>query len=333
MATQVITMDLLGRGAHTDPRHGCNVLELASVLAGERWSTSPLSVHPALATVAQTVNDLLTDDRKRLLVPLAPWLPGTNSADPRIWPAVASACIRAALASVSGPDQPRILAELNRAREWFVRASSASGGRREQRTRRRDRQWVMDVSRSALLQMAASADPEAADAALCQALVECINQCRRLAGEEAVDPLLPLADCPQRLQVRPRTVWSPGCDWMEQGYQPITDLLPARAPATPRPKAPDQRSAATERARQAVRDSHRIRGRPGQGDQLRHGHIRALKSASAANSVMPEQSWQRSGSAPTCIPRNSRAPEVAGWHVRRSGPGGMSINFRDTGYL
>ena len=273
MATQVITMDLLGRGTHTDPRHGCNVLELASVLAGERWSTSPQSVHPALATAAETVNDLLTDDRKRLLVPLAPWLPGTNSADPRIWPAVASACIRAALASVPGPDQPRLLAELNRAQEWLVLASSASGGRRGHRTRHRDRRWVMDASRSALLRVAASADPEAADGALCQALVECINQCRRLADEEAVDPLLPLADCPRRLQVRPRAVWSPGCDWMEQGYQPITGLFPARAPATPRRQAPDQRPAATGRARQAVRDSHRIRGRPGRGDQRPRHHI------------------------------------------------------------
>jgi hypothetical protein len=215
MATQVITMDLLGRGPHTDPRHGCNVLELASVLAGERWSTSPQSVHPALATAAETVNDLLTDDRKRLLVPLAPWLPGTNSADPRIWPAVASACIRTALAAALGPDQPRLLAELNRAREWLVRASSASGRRRGYR----DRRWVTNVSRLALLRVASAPDPEAADAALCQALVDCINECRRLAGEEAVDPLLPLADCPRRLLVRPRAVWSPGCDWMQQGYQ------------------------------------------------------------------------------------------------------------------
>jgi hypothetical protein len=128
MATQVITMDLLGRGPHTDPCHGCNVLELASVLAGERWSTSPQSVHPALAKVAETLNDLLTDDRTRLLVPLAPWLLGTNSADPRIWPAMASACIRTALTSAPGPDQPRLLAELNRARELLALVSSASGG-------------------------------------------------------------------------------------------------------------------------------------------------------------------------------------------------------------
>ena len=241
MATQVITMDLLGPGTHTDPRQGCNVLELASVLAGERWSTSPQSVHPALATAAEAVNDLLTDDRKRLLVPLAPWLPGTNSADPRIWPAVASACIRAALASAPEPDQPRLLAELNRAREWLVLASSASGGQHGYRTRRLDRQWAMDASRSALLRVASSADPEAADAALCQALVECINECRRLAGQDAVDPLLPLADCPRRLLVRPHAVWSPGCDWMEQGYQLITGPQPARTSADPRRLAPDQR--------------------------------------------------------------------------------------------
>ena len=87
MASKVITMELLGRGAHANPRRGGNVLELASELAGERWSTSPPSVHPALAAVASTVNDLLTDDRRRLLAPLAPWQLGTNTTDPRVWPA------------------------------------------------------------------------------------------------------------------------------------------------------------------------------------------------------------------------------------------------------
>jgi hypothetical protein len=270
MAAQVITMDLLGRGPHTDPRDGCNVLELASVLAGERWSTSPQSVHPALATAAETVNDLLTDDRKRLLVPLAPWLPGTNSADPRSWPAVADACLRNALASAPGPDQPRLLAELNRAQEWLVLASWASGGRR----RYGDRRWAMDVSRSALRRVACSADPETADAALCQALVECINACRWLGGDVAVEPLLPLADCPRHLMVRPRAVWSPGCDWMEQGYQLITGPQPARTPEAPGRQAPDQRPTATGRARQAVRESHRIRGRPGREDRRPHSHMR-----------------------------------------------------------
>ena len=32
MATQVITMELLGRGTHTDPRDGCNVLHERHIL-------------------------------------------------------------------------------------------------------------------------------------------------------------------------------------------------------------------------------------------------------------------------------------------------------------
>jgi len=55
MATSVIIMQLLGPGTHADPRQGANLLELASVLAGEPWSTRPRSVHPALAAVAQTL--------------------------------------------------------------------------------------------------------------------------------------------------------------------------------------------------------------------------------------------------------------------------------------
>jgi len=60
--TSRITLELLGRGTHANPYRGGNVLELASVLAGERWSTHPESAHPALAAVAGTVNDLLADD-------------------------------------------------------------------------------------------------------------------------------------------------------------------------------------------------------------------------------------------------------------------------------
>jgi hypothetical protein len=246
MATQVITMELLGPGAHADPRHGSNVLELASVLAGERWSANPESVHPALAAAADTVNDLLTDDRRRLLVPLAPWLLGTNSADPRIWPAVASVCIRAATPSVPERDQSRLLADLDRAGTWLAGLNSPRRGRRRgDQVRRRDRRWAIRASCSALARVAASASPEDADAALCQVLVNCINECRRLAGQEAVDPRLPLADCPQRLLVQLRAMWSPGCDWMEPGYQPVLTPQPARVPTTPAQRMPDQHPAAT----------------------------------------------------------------------------------------
>jgi hypothetical protein len=237
-------MELLGQGAHADPRHGSNVLELASVLAGDRWSANPESVHPALAAAADTVNDLLTDDRRRLLVPLAPWLLGTNSADPRIWPAVASACIWAATPLVPEPDKSRLLADLDRARTWLADINSPRRGRRRgDQARRRDRRWAMRAGCSALAQVAASANPEDADAALCQALVNCINECRRLAGKATVDPRLPLADCPQRLLVQLRAMWSPGCDWMEPGYQLAP--TPARMPTAPAQRMPNRHPSAT----------------------------------------------------------------------------------------
>lgn len=248
MATSVIMMELLLAGAHADPRQGANLLELASVLGGEPWSTRPESVHPALAAVADPVNDMMTEDRRQLLAPLAPWLLDTNIADPRVWPAVVNVCGRAALDSISGEDLPRLLADLDIAQERLAEASSPGGGaRRGPWADRRHRQWARRAARSALVSVAVSANKRDADAddALCQILVDCINACRQLAGKESVAPRLPLADCPRRLAVQPRLTRSPGCDWMELGYEHVSDLLPAclrasppqRAARNPRPRA------------------------------------------------------------------------------------------------
>jgi hypothetical protein len=224
-------MELLGRGAHANPHRGCNVLEYASVLAGERWDTCPQAVHPALATAAGVINDLMTDDRRRLLTPLAPWLLGTRNAGPRVWPAVACACVRAALASAGEPDQPRLRAELDIARNWLA-GSPRNGRRRVHSVSRGERRWARQVICSALLTVAALAGHDDADTGLCQVLVDCINECRRLSGDPDVDPRLPLADCPQSLAVQPRVVRSPGCDWIELGYEPVPDLVTAPAPVT-----------------------------------------------------------------------------------------------------
>jgi len=224
---RVIMMELLGRGAHASPRDGCSILEYASVLAGERWSSRPQSVHPALADAADMVNDLMTDDRRRLLAPLAPWLPGTNTANPRTWPAVTEVCVRAALAHASQPVELRLRTDLDATRHWLAEATQpADGRRRAPWAGRRQRRWARHAIRSALLAVAASADQaDDADARLRQALVDCINECRRLAGEPAVDPRLPLADCPQWLAVEPNLMRSPGCDWMDLGYQPVHSHL------------------------------------------------------------------------------------------------------------
>lgn len=224
---RVVVMELLGRGAHASARCGCSVLEYVSVLAGERWSSRPQSVHPALADVADIVNDEMSDDHRRLLTPLAPWLVGTSTAGPRVWPAVTEVSVRAGLARAGQPDEPRLLADLETTLHWLAEVGQLPGGReRAPRAGGLERRWARQAIRSALMIVAASADGDAADAALCQVLVDCVNECRRLVGEPAVDPRLPLAHCPQRLAVEPHFVWSPGCDWMELGYRPVRALSP-----------------------------------------------------------------------------------------------------------
>jgi hypothetical protein len=248
MATSVIMMELLRPGAHAHPSQGANLLELASVLSGEPWSTRPESVHPALRAVADPVNDMLTEDRRQLLAPLAPWLLGTNTADPRVWPAVVNVCGRAALDSISGEDLPGLLADLDITEEWLAGASSPSGGgRRGPWDGRRHRQWAQRAIWSALVSVKASANGRDADAdaALCQVLADCINMCRQLAGKEAVAPRLPLAECPRRLAVQPRLMRSPGCDWIELGYEPVLDLLPACLRASPPRRAARNHSRAS----------------------------------------------------------------------------------------
>ena len=232
MATSVIMMELLGRGVHANPRRGCNVLEYASVLASERWSSRPQSVHPALADVAGLVNDQMTDDNRRLLTPVAPWLLGTGTANPRAWPAITGVCIRAALVWASEPGKPRLKTDLDTARTWLAEASRSPDGRRRPAwAGRRERRWARHAICTALLTVAASADQDDADASLCRVLLDCVNECRRLAGEPAVDPRLPLADCPQRLAVERHMMWLPGCDWMEAGYRQARTLTRGSADA------------------------------------------------------------------------------------------------------
>jgi hypothetical protein len=59
-------------------------MELASFLAGERWSDHPGCTHPLLATLARLVNDHTTDAGRRELAPLVPTVIGLTGDDPRV---------------------------------------------------------------------------------------------------------------------------------------------------------------------------------------------------------------------------------------------------------
>jgi hypothetical protein len=69
----------LGRGAHASPLHGACVVELSSMLAGERFSDHPRSVCPVIAGFLRVYNDRLREHELPELYPLAAMVVGSAS--------------------------------------------------------------------------------------------------------------------------------------------------------------------------------------------------------------------------------------------------------------
>jgi hypothetical protein len=67
----------IGRGHHESPTSGACVIELASMLAGERFSDHPRSVCPAIAGFMRTYNDLLPEGEQDELYAYAALVVGT----------------------------------------------------------------------------------------------------------------------------------------------------------------------------------------------------------------------------------------------------------------
>ena len=63
---------VLSRGKHRNARRGACFMEMASFLAGERWSDHPSCTHPLLAGLARLVNDTVSDPWRPRLIPLIP---------------------------------------------------------------------------------------------------------------------------------------------------------------------------------------------------------------------------------------------------------------------
>lgn len=75
-------LPMLGRGKHWSSRRGACFMELASYLAGERWSDAPACTHPLLAHLARRVNDEINDEARPSLALLVPSVIGLTSDDP-----------------------------------------------------------------------------------------------------------------------------------------------------------------------------------------------------------------------------------------------------------
>jgi hypothetical protein len=99
----------LSRGKHRSARKGACFMELASFLAGERWSDHPACTHPMLAALARDVNDCTSDANRQRLATLIPSVIGLTSDDPHLDALIALRCAATALPVVSAERQ-RVMA-------------------------------------------------------------------------------------------------------------------------------------------------------------------------------------------------------------------------------
>jgi hypothetical protein len=96
---------VLSRGRHRSQRSGACFMEMASFLAGERWSDHPRCTHPLLGELARLVNDHTSDARRSELAILIPSVIGLTREDVRADARIALRCACVALPVVSAERQ------------------------------------------------------------------------------------------------------------------------------------------------------------------------------------------------------------------------------------
>jgi hypothetical protein len=102
-------LPILSPGKHRSPRTGACFMELASLLAGERWSDRPACTHPLLAAVARQVNDHTSDAGRQRLAELIPSVIGLTGDDLHIDARIALRSATTALPVVAA-ERRRVLA-------------------------------------------------------------------------------------------------------------------------------------------------------------------------------------------------------------------------------
>ena len=90
-------------------------MEIASVLAGERWSDHPACTHPRLAEVARTVNDSVSYTARPMLALRVPDVIGLVTDDPRADARIALHCALLALPVANGQRQGALAVALRSA--------------------------------------------------------------------------------------------------------------------------------------------------------------------------------------------------------------------------
>lgn len=110
-------LPVLSRGNHRTPRKGACFMEMASVLANERWSDHPSCTHPLLAHLARLVNDHTSDASRGELVPLIPSVVGLRGGGLPWEVDLTAAVALEAILDVPEPSQRALAAGLIRCQE------------------------------------------------------------------------------------------------------------------------------------------------------------------------------------------------------------------------
>ena len=109
---------ILSRGRHRSPRQGACFMELASYLAGERWSAYPACTHPLLAALARDVNDHTGDAGLARIAELVPSVIGLTGDDLHLDARIALVCARMAL-PVAAASRQQVCCQLVSVRPAF----------------------------------------------------------------------------------------------------------------------------------------------------------------------------------------------------------------------
>ena len=221
-------LPVLSRGKHRNPRRGACFMELASFLAGERWSDHPACTHPLLAEVARNVNDRTSDADRPHLAPLIPSVVGLTTDDVRADARIALHCALVAL-PVAPQARQRSLAVAVQAclRQAEVHGDDDAGGLREQAERLLEQvpdaaRWAavfaaragldeQDTSKQRFRRHSGPGIVNLATRAISEAAVPSQDRLLRAALEGAIEVCRALQPVPQPVPVDPqrqREAWA-----------------------------------------------------------------------------------------------------------------------------
>lgn len=206
-------LPILSRGKHRGPKRGACFMEMASVLAGERWSDHPRCTHPLLAEVARNVNDRTSDEGRQRLALLIPAVIGATTDRPDVDARIALRCavvalpvapqeaqralavgVSSCLRELSGADcdelradAARVLAEVPDAARWASRFAARSELRRPEPPSTHFRRYAAPGIVTLATRSAAEGAGAARDTVLVQMLEGALAECLDVAAPAPVE--------------------------------------------------------------------------------------------------------------------------------------------------